>query len=97
LDILLNCSEEVIYVLGLMVFNATFNNIPVTFCISNSNFVFIVIKQYSLWQLYNKHVTERTYIIAVSFISGGKGVPRENHRPVASHRQTVIFTFLADY
>jgi len=48
LDILLNCSEEVIYVLGLMVFNATFNNIPVTFCISNSNFVFIVIKQYSL-------------------------------------------------
>jgi len=25
------------------------------------------------------------YIVAVSFIGGGIGVPEENHRPVASH------------
>ena len=26
-----------------------------------------------------------SYILAVSFIGGGNGVPGENHRPVASH------------
>ena len=30
-----------------------------------------------------------TYIVAVRFIGGGNGVPGENHRPVASNRQTV--------
>jgi hypothetical protein len=27
--------------------------------------------------------------VAVSFIGGGNGVPGENHRPVASHWQTL--------
>jgi len=26
-----------------------------------------------------------SYIVAVSFIGGGNGVPGKNHRPVASH------------
>ena len=30
-----------------------------------------------------------SYIMAVSFIGWGKPVPGENHRPVASHRQTL--------
>jgi len=30
-----------------------------------------------------------SHIVAVSFIGGGKGVPGENHRSVASHRKTV--------
>jgi hypothetical protein len=29
------------------------------------------------------------YIVAVSFIGGGNGVPGENHRPVDSHWQIV--------
>ena len=39
----------------------------------------------------NLHLDERhiqqyfSYIMAVSFIDGGNGVPGENHRPVASY------------
>jgi len=33
--------------------------------------------------------TNFSYIVVVTFISGEKGVPRENHRPAASHWQTL--------
>jgi len=37
----------------------------------------------------NNYMYSYMYIMVVSFIGGGTGVFRENHRPVTSHWQTL--------
>ena len=42
------------------------------------------------WVIVWRHVQQYfSYIVAVSFIGGGNGVPRENHRPAAGQWQTL--------
>jgi hypothetical protein len=47
-------------------------------CLQISSIFYACLKQYF------------SYIVAFSFIGGGTGVPGENHRPAASHWQTLL-------
>jgi hypothetical protein len=44
---------------------------------------------FGLWCLTPHSTIYYRYIVVVSFIGGGNGLPGENHRPVASHGQTL--------